>query len=145
MNYRQNCIGRNMSIINKCLKIFLKKRFSTQNLSANDVMILLIINKSEGISQEGIIEHLGYDKAVLTRRINKLEQSAFIIRQRSETDKRAYKLHLSKKGTEKMPEIFNALQEWNTLITAGIPEETVELISKKMEIMAHNAQNGEIK
>jgi len=148
MHKQQNCIGRNMSIINKYLKLFLKKRFSDIDLSSAEVMILLTISGADGISQEGLIEYLGYDKAVITRRIQQLLESGYINRQRSSEDKRAYELRLSDEGKKLMPRIFNNLRDWNELITEGIPDETVELVSKNLELIAHNAlktQYGEQK
>lgn len=144
MEKQLNCIGRNMSIINKHLKIFLKNKFSNIDLSSTEVMMLLTINGSYGISQEGINEYLGYDKAVITRRIKNLLESGYINRQKSIEDKRSYHLKLTDKGKQLIPLIFRNLTEWNELITEGIPNATVELVSKNLEQIARNAVRNSV-
>jgi DNA-binding MarR family transcriptional regulator len=146
MKKQSASLGRNMSIINKYLKIFLKNKFSEIGLSSAEVMILLTINGSDGISQEGVLEHLGYDKAVIARRTKQLLDAGYISRRRSSEDKRLYQLRLNTKGQEMMPLIFKSLIEWNELITVDIPAEAVDLVVENIEKIAQNAiaaQNGE--
>jgi DNA-binding MarR family transcriptional regulator len=59
---------------------------------------LLIVSENPGISQSGVCDVLGIQKANCVPSMSELERRGFIIRKRSATDARSYELHLTAKG-----------------------------------------------
>lgn len=59
---------------------------------------LLIVFENPGISQSGVCDALGIQKANCVPTMSELERRGFISRKKSATDARSYELHLSAKG-----------------------------------------------
>lgn len=60
--------------------------------------MLLIVSENPGVSQTGVCDVLGMQKANVVPSMGELERRGFIIRRKSEADARSYELHLTAKG-----------------------------------------------
>jgi DNA-binding MarR family transcriptional regulator len=104
----------------------LDKRLEKLNLTTGSYPYLLVLNKSEGISQNEISRELNVDKAMSARTVKKLLELGYIRKEENKNDIRAYKLYLTAKGKEVIPEIFEIIEEWTDLIIQGNEEEHIE-------------------
>lgn len=139
MKESDNCMGRHISIVNKYFKVFLKANLSDIDINPTEFMVVLTLFETEGLSQEGVVEKLGYDKGVLARTIKTLEKSNYIKRIQDEKDRRAYKLYSTEKALEIKPFMIDILKKWNDSITGGIDEDMVNIVIEQMQTMAENA------
>ena len=71
-----------------------------EDLSPEQLVILLKLGESEGMSQRELASQTFIDKPSITRMIGKLEKMGLIRRRDNKKDGRAYKLFLTKKGGE---------------------------------------------
>jgi DNA-binding MarR family transcriptional regulator len=60
--------------------------------------LMLIVAENPGISQSGVCDALGIQKANCVPSMGELERRGFIIRKKSTVDARSYELHLTAKG-----------------------------------------------
>jgi DNA-binding MarR family transcriptional regulator len=60
--------------------------------------LMLIVSENPGVSQTGVCDALGMQKANLVPSMGELERRGFIIRRKSAADARSYELHLTAKG-----------------------------------------------
>jgi len=60
--------------------------------------MMLIISENPGMSQTGVCDALGMQKANCVPSMSELERRGFIIRRKSAADARSYELHLTAKG-----------------------------------------------
>lgn len=67
-------------------------------LTARQFAILSAIAERDGSPQSAIVEATGIDRSTLSDVMNRLEKRGLISRQRSRSDARAYKVHLTAEG-----------------------------------------------
>lgn len=60
--------------------------------------LMLIVAEHPGVSQTGVCDVLGMQKANCVPSMSELERRGFIIRRRSAADARSYELHLTARG-----------------------------------------------
>lgn len=60
--------------------------------------LMLIVSENPGVSQSGVCDVLGIQKANCVPSMSELERRGFIIRRKSAADARSYELHLTAKG-----------------------------------------------
>lgn len=88
---------------------------------------LLILNENEGISQNEISRELSVDKAMSARTIKKLIELGYIEKRENKEDIRAYRLFLTDKGREVIPEIIKVIHSWIDILVEGCSEEEMEI------------------
>ena len=127
-------IGKWISTIYRQIRIFLDRELKQFNISSSQMLILNSIYRNDGIHQETISKILNLDKANITRAINKLISEGLVIREVDKKDKRAYRLHLTKKGKQLEPEIKKILKKTTSTLLTGFTEKekkiTLELLKK---------------
>ena len=74
------------------------RRVGQTDLSPGHFAILAVINENPGLNQTALSHATGRDKSTLTPALKGLEKHGFILRTRSETDRRAYHLSLTTAG-----------------------------------------------
>lgn len=126
MNNKFRDLIRLTNNIYRCTQVYLDKRLERLNLTTGTYPYLLVLSKNEGISQNEISRELNVDKAMSARSVKKLIDFGYIKKKENEDDIRAYKLYLTNKGKEIIPEIINIIAEWTNQIIQGNEEEQIE-------------------
>lgn len=104
-------------------QIYLDKILLKYELSSGTYPYLFNLEKSEGISQNGISKAVGNDKAMSARTISKLIQLDYIEKKIDQTDGRAFQLYLTEKAKAVLPQIHQDIQDWVSLITADLTDQ----------------------
>jgi DNA-binding MarR family transcriptional regulator len=60
--------------------------------------LMLIVSQNPGVSQSGVCDALGIQKANCVPAMSELERRGFVVRRKSAADARSYELHLTAKG-----------------------------------------------
>lgn len=119
-------IGKFVSQIYRKGSSFITKELSQYGIGYGQVMFLLQLYAKDGISQEEISENLNIDKATTCRAIKKLQDEGFVVREKDEQDKRAYKVFLTDKSKNIKQNIYSVLGEWDNILSINITEEERE-------------------
>ena len=125
--------------IYRCTQVYLDKRLEKLSLTTGSYPYLLVLNRSEGISQNEISRELNVDKAMSARTIKKLIELQYIRKEENKNDIRAYKLYLTDKGKEIIPEILSIIEEWTNMIIEGNEEEH---INSSIEFLGNILENA---
>lgn len=113
--------------IYRSTQCYIDKRLEKFKLSTGMYPYLLILNENEGISQNEISRELSVDKAMSARTIKKLIELGYIEKRENKEDIRAYRLFLTDKGREVIPEIIKVIHSWIDILVEGCSEEEMEI------------------
>ncbi len=116
-------IGRYVSQMYRKGNAYIGKQLSDIGVGSGQFMFLLELYRQDGRSQEELSEILDIDKGTTARAIKKLEDDHFLLRERDENDKRAYKIYLTDKGRDVKQPILDALKSWEDIITSRLSKE----------------------
>ncbi len=150
-------IGQNILIIDKYMKMYLKNALKPHNLNTAEGMVLLVLYGHDGITQDEIlnelhrevigitqdqiIDELHYDKGVMTRTMQSLENKGYVKRHDNFSDGRSYIFYLTKVANNFKPTLISILQFWSNGILHGFDAQTVEIINQALKQLAENAKN----
>jgi len=112
--------------IYRCTQEYLEKKLEKFSLSIGTYPFLLTLNKNEGVCQNKISNELNVDKAMATRNVRKLIELGYIRKEANREDTRAYKLYVTSKGKEIIPEVIEIIKEWIDILVKGSSNEKIE-------------------
>lgn len=113
---------------------------------ATEARVFFEVYEMDGCNAADIAKKLNIDKSYLSRILTRHEKSGYITRTRSETDARAFDLHLTEAGRERTEDLIRRSNEEIGKIIASLNEEQClkleEALSTVTEIL-RSAGGGE--
>lgn len=140
-NQEYKSIGKLISIIHRQFQIYINSEISQFGLNSSEYIYLVNLGQNEGVNQKYLSDELIIDGALTTRVMKSLEKKGYIIRLRSEEDKRSYIIQLSDKGKEIQPIILEKLQNWTKILSVGMNEDEINDTIQKLKQMSENVMN----
>ena len=140
MNMIENMNGIRLfsrSLIPRATK---EHEISSQHL---DLLCHLIIN-NDGMTPLKLSKVMGVSKTIISRLIDGLSKSGYVIKKQDDNDKRTNRIKLTKKGIEIKDRLSNLLEEWNNEITSDIDKNLLNTVIdtiNKMSIKAIEKNN----
>ncbi|SHK29554.1 MarR family winged helix-turn-helix transcriptional regulator [Paramaledivibacter caminithermalis] len=128
-------IGKTLFTIHRYFRLFLNYKLKNYELSSAEFLVLLVMIKKDGLSQESINKGLQFDKGFLAKVAKSLENKGYIIRKINQEDRRAYRLFLTDKAKTFIPEIFKILNEWDDTILEGMTKKEMEILNNALDKM----------
>lgn len=98
------------------------KRVGEADLSPGHFAILAMIREDPGLNHTRLSAATGRDKSTLTPALKGLEKRGFVCRTRSETDRRAYHLHLTAAGEKQFEKLLVHAQAHERVLDSIIGE-----------------------
>ena len=138
-------IGLSNQGINLYLNLSAKKEADSYTLMTKLYDInsrTLILEKNFATTQNQLIDDLHYDKGVMTRTIQSLEQKGFVQRADNPLDSRSFLLNVTEQAVEFKPVLINILKRWHNFILLGFDEATLDMLNQSLIIMAENAADA---
>lgn len=141
-------IGRNINVVDKYFRIYLRNSLNPYGLNAAEGTVLLNMydkhsdtskNPLNGTTQEELIAGLHYDKGVMTRTMKSLEKKGYVMRSANPNDSRSYVFTLTGKGNSFKKIIVAILRGWADILFRGVDEASVTVLEKALDIMSENA------
>ena len=137
---------RHREILISLRKIIQATDLHSRSLSKNfgltgpQLVILETVSSHESISITGLAKSISLSQATVTDIINRLVKNGYLIKRKSEKDKRQVRISLSEKGAsvldqappplqETFIERFSNLDDWEQLMILSAYERVVSLIS----------------
>ncbi|MDA0786407.1 MAG: MarR family transcriptional regulator [Proteobacteria bacterium] len=91
--------------------------------------LLIIVANNPGLSQTQLARALGVDGSTMVAMIDRMEQSGWVARLRSKTDRRSHELHLTDAGVGMLARVTPMVRDHDAAITANLTEpESGELL-----------------
>lgn len=101
------------TIIHKDFSEFCNEKLQEIGISRGLLYLILYIGKNPGCSPSAISCDLRFDSGHTTRSIDKLVNTGFVIRKKSELDKRSYILKLTEKGQVAFASSYSLFAQWD--------------------------------
>ncbi|MBQ0018504.1 MAG: MarR family transcriptional regulator [Clostridiales bacterium] len=125
-------IGQSVFITDKYFKIFLKNELKEYDLNRAEAMTLMMLLSDRPLAE------LHYDKGVLSRTLQSLEEKGYITRSTSAEDGRANDITVLDSAISVGRKIDVILKNWNDGVTEGI--EDIELFETMLRKLVENAR-----
>ncbi len=125
--------------LNRRYMLFRNGRLEQYDLTGYQGYYITAICKTPGISQEELAELLIFNKSSIARQAALLEEKGYLLRRRSEKDKRVLLLFPTEKATAALPAVHAAMRDFREYITDGFSQEELALferMSQKMNLRA---------
>ena len=148
----RSMIGRNILVIDKYSKLFLKNAVKEYGLNCAECMALLALygegaktddeilvaipGGSFGKTQEQIIDEIHYDKGVMARTMQTLENKGYVFRNANPNDNRSYVFTMTEQAQAFMPKLFEILRDWTDRVLSNV--ENIEIVQRALAVMAEN-------
>jgi len=139
-------IGKDILIIDKYFKQYFKTALKKYNLNTAEGLVLLMLYDKKNFHDHGrtpdeIVNELHYDKSVMTRTMQSLEQKGYLLRNPNPNDSRSFLFTLTEKAEIFKPHLIKHLIVWNNHFLQGISQENLQIIQASFSIMIENAMN----
>jgi len=128
-----------ISIIHRSHFIKLNEEMRPFGLSAGQFMVLIHLAKQQDITQDLLAKRFHINKATIARAVRRLEDAGYVRRITDQENRRAFRLFLTDKGEQIVPEIVRIDREWETVAFEGLSEEDRELAHRLLRHIAHNS------
>lgn len=121
-------------------QLILDKLIEKYELSSGSFSYLIILEKNEGINQNKLSEEVGNDKAMSARTIKKLVDLGYLYKKQHESNTRAYRIYLTEKAKDILPEIHEKIQEMLRLFTQELTEEEKTITMRSLKKIFDSSQ-----
>ena len=143
---KNECISRDISHLFRSINIYLSNALEPHGLGSGQFPFFMRLLHHDGVSQESLANMLRYDRATITRSLNKLEDQGYVIRKRDPNDKRAYCVYLTEEGRKMGPILMEIGANLNDVLLHGFNDDEKAMFISLVEKAAMNiASENEIK
>lgn len=133
-------IVRHLTAISRCGVEYRKEYLSQSQVQGRHARYLLEICEKPGISQETLSRRLLVDKSTVARQCVVLEEAALIRRVPSAEDKRVLQIFPTEKAQDLLPQLTQAWDSWEALLTEDLTEEEKVLAGDLLAKMKRKAR-----
>lgn len=109
---------------------YMDKQLKKYHLTSGMYPFLFQLSSNEGINQNNISRELSVDKAMSARVIKKLIALGYVRKEENKSDIRSFKLFLTDKGENIIPDIKKIISQWIYVLAEGYNESEKELVIK---------------
>ncbi|WP_235916423.1 MarR family winged helix-turn-helix transcriptional regulator [Ciceribacter naphthalenivorans] len=99
--------------------------FSAKGLRPTDFAVLLLLTRNQGAKQSEVAEALGIQRANFVAIVDGLENKGFVVRRKSEVDRRVQALHITDAGLAYLDELMPIWREHEERLLAQLGGEQV--------------------
>lgn len=128
-----------VSIIVRNHFIFMNRELKHLNLTEGQVPCLMVLSYKQGVTQDDLAKMLHIDKGTIARTIQKLEEKGLVRRVQDPVNRRRYRLSMTEKGEEVIPEIIRVEGEWENIIFKGLSDEERTQLVVSVKKLANNS------
>ena len=122
------------------LTSYIKAKLAPLNIAPEQHLILMLLWKKDGLTQNEIAKKLEKDKTNVARMICNLEKKGFITRHINEIDNRSFHVFLTENGKKLGETIKPLAEEFNRTVCAGISKEEQQIVKQVLLKMRQNVE-----
>lgn len=119
-----------MNILYRYGKILLEDMLVDKKINMQELIVLLIISKSEGILQSKLNNFVGLDKGNFSNFLKNLEKRELIYRRKSKEFHSQNLCYLTDFGKSLVPELEYTLNQWEKFLIKNIDDENLKSFDK---------------
>lgn len=141
-------IGHFVSGLYRKNQLYLNQALKGYDLSPTEMLVLYHlcsrVECSQEDSQEVVAAHMMIDKAAITRTVQALEKKGWLIREKSQTDKRSMILKPQQKAYDAQAEFRDIMCYWTKFLTEGMDEERIDHFFETLTMMYDLVKNTDL-
>lgn len=132
------CLGFITNNIAKEISECFNDRLLLVGITRVQWIALYYLGEEEIISQCELAENMGVKASSVARLIDRMEREEYVVRKRSEKDKRRVDLHLTNKGKKLREELLPEGKKMSELVSKGISDEEIQIFKNILHKMSIN-------
>lgn len=132
-------ILRSITEIARCGNQYRTEQLKSYGIRGVHASALLEICRNPGISQDELARRICLNKSNAARQAAKLEESGYILRKTSESDKRVLELYPTEKALQVQPDIVKTNRAWREYLTGDLSEQEIQMVVEVLERMQRKA------
>lgn len=130
--------GRSLAILAKSYYGALSRRLDHHAIERYYSILMLIESLPAGCTQQYICDQLKIDKVSMVRKIQFLLQEGYIKKILNPDDRRAYRVELTARSRQILPDIHQAIDEVNNAALRGIPKNKIRELYSHLSAIQQN-------
>lgn len=123
-------IGRKLAMTSKAVGAAFNSALAAEGGSVPTWLILNSLKEGRWSTQLDLARSVGIEGPTLTRHLDNLEQSGFVIRQPSEADRRAVRVEITEAGEAAHGRMLVAVIGFNKRLWAGVARDDLRLFGE---------------
>lgn len=131
-----------MNILYRYGKKLLEDMLVDKEINMQELIVLLVISKSEGILQSKLNNFVGLDKGNFSNFLKNLEKKELVYRRKSKEFHSQNLCYLTDLGKSLVPELEYTLKEWKKLLIKNIDDENLNSFDKTSLEISKNIFDG---
>lgn len=126
--YETEGIGRYIGHFHRLGAAYLTKEYEKYGIGVGQYQFLILLYLKDGISHDELTEKSGVDKANTTRAIKKLESEGYVRLELNDSDKRKYKIYLTKKALNLKNDLLKISYQWEKQLVDPLTSEELDTL-----------------
>lgn len=114
------------------------------NITADQWVVLVLIQKQPGMSQQEIGAATAKDRPTVTRIIDKLELKHLVERQPGNGDRRKFGIYPTTQGSDKVAQLMPKVEEFRLAHFEGLDDKDVQALLRIMDKINNNITSKQI-
>jgi MarR family transcriptional regulator for hemolysin len=131
-------IGRTLATTAKAVSSSFNAALRAEGGSLPVWLILSSLKGDLWATQRDLARSLGIEGPTMTRHLDNLEQSGFVVRRRSESDRRAVRVELTDEGSAAYDRMLGAVIAFNKRLQSGLSRDDLRRLDAVLERLADN-------
>ncbi|GAA2327222.1 MarR family transcriptional regulator [Dactylosporangium salmoneum] len=109
------------------------------NLTMQQLKVLLLLSRHDGISSQELTRHLGVSLATLSGIVDRLVAQGYVTRTEDAHDRRIRRIHLSPTGRETLDRITDGGNRTSRRLLGRLDDDTLDMLGTVLERIAEAA------
>ncbi len=105
--------------LSKAAQVFFQYQFGPYSIGPAQIRTLIVLSRTEGLTQNEIAEQLNLDKSSITSQMKILEGNGYIVRQRHPEDSRKQRISITQKTRDLLDPLMTVFASWTTTLLGG--------------------------
>ncbi|SDK96520.1 transcriptional regulator, MarR family [Clostridium cochlearium] len=132
------CLGFITNNVAKEIAECFNDRLNLVGITRVQWIALYYLGEGETISQCELAEKMGIKASSVARLIDRMEREEYVLRKRSDEDKRRVDLYITDKGKKLREKLLPEGEKMSKLVSKGISDEEIEIFKKVLKKMSIN-------
>lgn len=132
---------RNINTISRCAALYRDAHLADCGLSGWQAPYIPEICAAPGITQDQLALRLHVNRSNVTRQLAMLEENGFVLRRRSESDRRAVEVYPTQKAEETLSAVRAVYRSWREKLCYDLTSEERDRLESLLERLARRAED----
>lgn len=132
---------RNINTISRCAALYRDAHLADCGLSGWQAPYIPEICAAPGITQDQLALRLHVNRSNVTRQLAMLEENGFVLRRRSESDRRAIEVYPTQKAEETLSAVRAVYRSWREKLFYDLTSEERDRLESLLERLARRAED----